>query len=109
MQQPTTLVHVFNYISLIILLYVLLQKAQSIDSVCGDAEVGSKKKTLDYRRCVLLCVVGATPIESPSLEHILDIGFLGVVKSWLDDILSNTEGTFTFRLFKDTLMDGLQS
>ena len=71
-----------------------LQKVNSIDKVSGAAEPGIKQKTLDYRRCVLLAIVGATPTESPSLDRILSDGYLLTVKTWLEEALSSSEGMF---------------
>jgi len=71
-----------------------LQKVNSIDKVSGAAEPDIKQKTLDYRRCVLLAIVGATPTESPSLDRILSDGYLLTVKSWLEEALSSSEGMF---------------
>ena len=76
-------------------LYVIVsQKVDSIDKIAGAAEAETKKKILDYRRCVLLAIVGATPTDSPSVNRILSDGYLTSVKSWLDDALSSSEGMF---------------
>jgi len=39
-----------------------------------------------------LAVVGATPPESPSLQRLLEKGYLDAVKNWLDDVLSGSIG-----------------
>lgn len=73
-------------------LSILLQKLESVDKSLGSEEAEIGKKVLDYRRCVVLAIVGATPTESPSLGRILSDGYLASVKSWLDDIFRNSEG-----------------
>jgi len=49
-----------------------------------------KNRILVYRRCVLLTVLGSTP-ES-LVVNLIAKGYLNYVKSWLDDILSNSVG-----------------
>ena len=69
-----------------------LQKVETIDKIPGVGEAAIKQKVLEYRRCVILAIVGATPTETPSLVRILSNGYLTSVKSWLDDALSTPEG-----------------
>jgi len=49
-----------------------------------------KNRILVYRRCVLLTVLGSTP-ES-LVVNLIAKGYLNFVKSWLDDILSDSVG-----------------
>jgi hypothetical protein len=62
----------------------------------GTSDLELKKQTLRYRRCVLLAIVGGTPIESQSLARIVADGYLNSVKIWLDEILATPEGTEEF-------------
>lgn len=73
--------------------YLLKQKLGSTDAIVGTSDLELKKQTLRYRRCILLAVVGGTPIESPSLARIVADGYLNSVKIWLDEILDTPEGT----------------
>lgn len=64
------------------------------------------KEVLEFRRCILLTIVGITSVESPSLKHVLENDFLAVVKTWFDEILNGTVGrsmicilNVTFSLF----------
>jgi len=75
-----------------------LQKVESIDKITGEASAEIKQKTLDYRRCIILAIVGATPTENPSLELVLSDGYLAAVKLWLDNVLSTPEGMFVYSL-----------
>lgn len=69
------------------------QKLGSAEAIVGTQDLELKKQTLRYRRCVLLAVVGGTPIEYPSLARIVADGYLNSVKLWLDEILATPEGT----------------
>ena len=70
-----------------------MQKISCVENI-GSANPASDRRTLDYRRCVVLAIVGATPAESPSVGRILTNGYLDSVKLWLDDTLSGSEGMF---------------
>lgn len=53
-----------------------------------------KKKILDYRRCIVLAIVGGTSTDSSSLDSIIVEGYLNVVRKWLEDILIAPSGMF---------------
>lgn len=75
--------------------FSLMQKAKDVSSIPAPSDE-LKKATLEQRRCILLAVVGGTPSNSPSLTRVLDKGFLVLVKTWLEDILSGSVGRFFF-------------
>jgi hypothetical protein len=68
------------------------QKVENTDKIVGTVDPELKKQTLRYRRCIVLAVVGGTPIEAPSLARLVVNGYLDSVKLWLDEILSMPEG-----------------
>jgi hypothetical protein len=69
------------------------QKVENTDKIfVGTVDPELKKQTLRYRRCIVLAVVGGTPIETPSLSRLVVNGYLDSVKLWLDEILSMPEG-----------------
>ena len=70
-----------------------MQKLENVDAIIGPTDLELKKQTLRYRRCILLAVVGGTPIETPSLARVVADGYLNSVKLWLDEILAMPEGT----------------
>ena len=55
---------------------------------------GVTKEVLEFRRCIVLAVVGATPVESPAVKSVLDGGYLNHVKTWYDEILQGKVGRF---------------
>lgn len=63
-------------------------------SSLGELEDAQKSAVLEYRRCIILAIAGATPTSNAQLVQILTNGFLDSVKSWLDDILSGSVGEF---------------
>jgi hypothetical protein len=65
--------------------------ASSLDGVAGDT-VENKKEILVSRRCLVLALVGSTPIDTGILAIILKDGYLNTVKQWMDDILSGSVG-----------------
>jgi hypothetical protein len=67
------------------------QMASSLDGLAGDA-IEIKKAILVSRRCIILALVGSTPIDTSSLTIILKDGYLSTVKHWMDDILSGSLG-----------------
>ena len=79
---------------------ILPQNLQKVAStaIIDTSDPAVCKSTLDFRRCILLAVVGATPAGSPSVDLILANGYLDNVKSWLDDTLSSSEGRISFIL-----------
>ena len=64
------------------------QRVQISDSFLGSVDTTFKQKIIDYRRCIVLAVVGCTQTESTSLASVVLDGYLCSVKVWLDDILS---------------------
>lgn len=52
----------------------------------------SSTAVIEFRRCLLLAIVGVTPINNAALKQILNNGFLTRVKKWLDDILASSIG-----------------
>lgn len=50
------------------------------------------KETLEFRRCILLAIVGSTPVESNSLKAVLESGYLSTIKTWYDQILQGSVG-----------------
>ena len=65
----------------------------NVDSMPG-ADAESKKAALVSRRCIALALVGSTPSSNSSLSTILQDGYLGTVKQWMDDTLSGAVGEF---------------
>ena len=70
----------------------LLQKSSSIDKVSLPIDTTLKNQALQYRRCVVIALVGSTNPGDPSIERILASGYLTSLKSWLADILANPTG-----------------
>jgi hypothetical protein len=69
------------------------QKADNVEKISAVATtIELKKAALEYRRCIILGLVGSTSSTSPALERILENGYLDHVKIWLDDILNGTAG-----------------
>ena len=64
------------------------QRVHISDSTAATADPTFKKKIIDYRRCIVLAVVGSTPIESSALASVALDGYISNIKEWLDDILS---------------------
>jgi hypothetical protein len=54
--------------------------------------IGASNEVLEFRRCIILAIVGSTPVESPSLKAVLDSGYLSEVKKWYDQILQGSVG-----------------
>lgn len=53
---------------------------------------GVTKEVLEFRRCIVIAVVGSTPVESASVRAVLDGGYLDHVKTWYDQILHGKVG-----------------
>jgi hypothetical protein len=69
------------------------QKADNVEKISAAATtIELKNAALEYRRCIILGLVGSTSSTSPALERILENGYLDHVKIWLDDILNGTAG-----------------
>jgi hypothetical protein len=68
------------------------QKAENENVIFGNLDTNVKRKIIDYRRCIILAVIGGTPIETASLTSVVLGGFLNSVKQWLDEILSSPLG-----------------
>jgi hypothetical protein len=81
--------YVFLYLS-----YSVVQMASSHNSIAGDTNE-AKKEILVSRRCIVLALVGSTPIDASILTSILKDGYLSIVKHWMDEILSGSVGTST--------------
>jgi hypothetical protein len=67
------------------------QMASGTESVAGD-DIERTKAILVSRRCIILALVGSTPVGNTSLDLILQNGYLSSVKLWMDDILSGSVG-----------------
>ena len=61
-------------------------------SIAGDSN--NKNAILISRRSTIVTIIGSTPIENSTLDTVLQNGYLGTVKLWMDDILRGTVGTF---------------
>lgn len=66
--------------------------ARTSATLSGDE--ATKKVFLVQRRCVILALVGNTPISSNSLVQVLQNNFLKTTKSWLEEILNGSIGKF---------------
>jgi len=66
--------------------------ASSIDDPKWTLSDEAKSNILAQRRCILLALIGSTPVTSVVVKGILEGGYLVVVKSWLDDILNKGLG-----------------
>jgi len=66
--------------------------AASVLDIPGNIDLEAKAAMLAQRRSVLLAIVGSTSSSSETVRTVLSNGFLGVVKSWLDDVLSSVVG-----------------
>ena len=55
---------------------------------------GATKEVLEFRRCIVIAVVGSTPVESAPVKMALDSGYLSQVKTWYDQILQGKVGRF---------------
>lgn len=75
------------------------QKASGVAAVPGSDDA-RKKVVLELRRVLILALVGATPKSNPSLDPILEAGYLQEVNRWLDDILSGSVGTYSFNFVR---------
>mmetsp|Transcript_3294 Transcript_3294/g.8525 ORF Transcript_3294/g.8525 Transcript_3294/m.8525 type:complete len:828 (-) Transcript_3294:225-2708(-) len=69
-----------------------LKMARGPNLIPGALDDRKKNRVLVQRRCILLAIVGATQTRNVALRQILIDGFLVEVKSWLDDILTNSVG-----------------
>lgn len=70
-----------------------LQKASGLVDVPGSDD-NKKKAVLELRRVLILALVGATPKTNPSLDPILEAGYLKEVYGWLEDILKGSVGAY---------------
>lgn len=52
------------------------------------------KETIEFRRCIILAIVGSTPVENANLKLVLENGYLSTVKTWYDQILQGTVGAY---------------
>jgi hypothetical protein len=89
----------FRYLILRCLLWSCFfnqQKVENADKLVEPVDPELKKKVLDYRRSVVLALVGGTTTETPSLVSIVAGGYLIAVKLWLDDILAAQGMKFGF-------------
>ena len=50
------------------------------------------KETIEFRRCIMLAIVGSTPVENANLKLVLENGYLSTVKTWYDQILQGSLG-----------------
>ena len=66
--------------------------ATSVLDIPGNIDLEAKAAMLAQRRSVLLAIVGSTSSSSEAVRTVLSNGFLGVVKSWLDDVLNSVVG-----------------
>ena len=55
------------------------------------------KENIDFRRCIILAIVGSTPVENANLKAVLESGYLSTVKTWYDQILQGSTGTWNTR------------
>ena len=81
-------------------LFASYQRVQISDGVVGTSDTSLNKKIIDYRRCLVLAVVGCTSLESTSLASVILDGYLSTIKVWLDDILSPPLGMLSLCLEK---------
>lgn len=58
------------------------------------ATSGVTKEVLEFRRCIVIGVVGSTPVESASVKAALESGYLNHVKTWYDEILQDKLGKY---------------
>jgi len=63
------------------------------DSIPEDVNDLTRQKLLIRRRSIILAITGCTHSDNISLKQILQKGYLHVVKSWLDGILCNADGS----------------
>ena len=50
------------------------------------------KETIEFRRCIMLAIVGSTHVENANLKLVLENGYLSTVKTWYDQILQGSLG-----------------
>ena len=72
-------------------LIILLQMAEL-------SEGSIPKENLEFRRCIILAIVGSTPVESANLKAVLETGYLSIVKTWYDQILQGSVGASTLAI-----------
>lgn len=79
------------FISHLVIVLYSKQKSQRV----GSSETMNEEATkaiLVHRRCIILAVVGGCDPSSPSISRLLDLGYLPVVKQWLEEILNGDVG-----------------
>jgi len=78
--------------------YLWVIQMTSVDALSSDIDDENKTKILIQRRSIILALIGSTDVDSVFLKAILDDGYLGWVKSWIDDVLNNKIGGVDFLL-----------
>lgn len=58
----------------------------------AERKDGVPKQVLEFRRCIILTIVGSTDVNSSSLSGILENGYLNTIKTWFDEILTGSVG-----------------
>jgi len=66
--------------------------ASSVLDIPGNIDLEAKAAMLAQRRAVLLSVIGSTPASNESVISVLNNGFIGTTKAWLDDVLNSVVG-----------------
>uniref|UniRef100_A0A7S4AAD9 RRM domain-containing protein n=2 Tax=Pseudo-nitzschia australis TaxID=44445 RepID=A0A7S4AAD9_9STRA len=69
---------------------LLEMTSNNTESIAGDSN--NKNAILISRRSTIVTIIGSTPIENSTLDTVLQNGYLGAVKLWMDDILKGTVG-----------------
>ena len=66
--------------------------ASSVLDIPGNIDLEAKAAMLAQRRAVLLSVIGSTPASNEAVATVLNDGFIGTIKAWLDDVLNSVVG-----------------
>ena len=66
--------------------------ASSVLDIPGNIDLEAKASMLAQRRAVLLSVIGSTPASNEAVSTVLNNGFIGTIKAWLDDVLNSVVG-----------------
>lgn len=62
-----------------------------------DEGNSTPKENIEFRRCIILAIVGSTPVENTNLKAVLESGYLSTVKTWYDQILQGSAGAWNIR------------
>ena len=78
----------YDKIPCFLILFVPSQRVENVGALPVTIPPENRRRVLEYRRAILLTIIGATNSDNPSLSSIT-LTFMNAVKTWLDDALAN--------------------